>query len=158
MEQKDIKQLIKALIGVGVLLLLIVIAKPQNYIRVADNSPAEKKPLGSCPTFIICESEKYCGTFSLSEPIIYVLRDNPIKEYYAILHTFWVTREEHKNMQCYDSEESAQAAGYQPSEQAKKGIAAFEWLNKSPEEWGFDNGSATNTSELLQNIDAVLGL
>lgn len=43
MEQKDKKQLVKALIGVGVLLLLILIIKPQNYIRIADNSPAEKK-------------------------------------------------------------------------------------------------------------------
>ena len=44
MEQKDIKQLIKALIAVGVLLLIILVVKPQNYIRIADNSPVKKSP------------------------------------------------------------------------------------------------------------------
>lgn len=159
MEQKDIKRLIGAVIGVGILLLLILIVKPQNYIRIADNSPAEKKTLGNdCPRFIICESKNYCGTFSLGAPIIYIIKDNPIKEYYAILHTFWVTKKEFQDIQCYNNEESAQAAGYQPSEQAKKGIAAFEWLNKSPEERGYNPNSATNTTELLRRIDAVIGL
>ena len=43
MEQKDIKRLIKALMGVGVLLLLVIIIKPQNYIKISDNPPAEKE-------------------------------------------------------------------------------------------------------------------
>ena len=43
MEQKDIKRLIKVLIVVGASLLLIVIVKPQNYIKISDSSPAEKK-------------------------------------------------------------------------------------------------------------------
>jgi hypothetical protein len=134
MERENRKQLITALIGVGILLLLIVIFKPQNYMRISDNSTAEKKSSSyKCPSFIICESKDDCGSFSLDAPIIYTIRDNPIKEYYAILHTFWVTKKEFQNMQCYDNEESAQVAGYQPSEQAKEGIAAFEWLSKSPE-------------------------
>lgn len=158
MEQKDIKRLIGAVIGVGALLLLILIIKPQNYIRIADNSSDEKKTLSKgCPTFIICESKNYCGTFSLGAPIIYIIKDNPVKEYYAILHTFHVNREKYGKMRCYNNEESAEADGYQPSEQAKKGIEAFEWLNKSPEERGYNPNSATNTAELLQKIDAVIG-
>ncbi len=128
MEQEDKKQFIIALIGAGLLLLIFIIAKPQNYIRITDNSSAEKKPSGNgCSTFIICYRKNLlnCGTFSLETPIIYIIKDNPIKEYYAILHTFWVNRENFERMQCYDNEESAQAAGYQPSKQAVEGIAAF---------------------------------
>lgn len=152
MEQKATKQFIKALIVVGVLLLLIFIVK-----RVTDNSLTEKTSNNGCPN-LICESKDFCGTFSLGAPIIYIIKDNPVKEYYAILHTFWVSKEEFERMQCYADEESAQAAGYQPSDQSKEGIEAFEWLNKSREERGFDPNSATNTAELLQKIDAVIGL
>lgn len=37
-------------------------------------------------------------------------------------------------MQCYASEEIAQQDGYEPSKQAKEGIAAFESLKKRSEE------------------------
>ncbi len=135
------------LVGIGTILLLVALFASRD--RIAENG---------CSTFLICESEKYCGTFSLGAPIIYIIKDNPVKEYYAILHTFHVNKEEFERMQCYDNEEIAQAAGYQPSEKAKRGIAAFERLNKSPEERGVDQNSATNTIELLQDIDAVIGL
>ena len=127
MEREDKKQLITALVGAGLLLLIFIIAKPQNFIKITDNSSAEKKSLSNgCSTFIICERKDLnCGTFSLVAPIIYIIKDNPVKEYYAILHTFWVSKENFDKMQCYENEESAQAAGYQPSKQAVDGIAAF---------------------------------
>lgn len=161
MDKKDIKQIIIALLGAGLFLLLVLIIKPQNYIKIGDIlSGKNNPPTNGCPTSIICEAKdsSRCGTFSLRAPIIYIIKDNPVKEYYAILHTFWVSKKKFDRMQCYESEESAQAAGYQQSEQAKNGIAAFNWLNRPA--WQRENynpNSATNTSELLQKIDTVIG-
>lgn len=163
MEQKDKKQLIKALIGVGALLLLILIIKPQNYIRIADNSPAKEKLFANneCPIFLTYSQH---GDINLPVGTIFgyptethgniydIIRDDTFIMSYYFKDSF------KKDFKCFETEEDAVAAGYtkfltNQAARKKERDEAKEWLNKP---WG--EGNATDTAKTLQSIDAVLGL
>jgi len=163
MERKDIKQFIKALIGVGVLLLLIIIVKPQNYIRIADNSPVEEKPLiNGCPIFYTYSQH---GDINLPVGTIFGYPAKSGENLYDIIRddTFimsaYFMESFKKDFRCFKTEEEAVVMGYKKflSDQAsrKKGrLEAEERLNKP---WG-ERKNATDTAEVLRDIDAVIGL
>lgn len=163
MERKDIKQFIKALIGVGVLLFLIIIIKPQNYIRMTHNTPVEEKPLSN-GCFVFYTPSQH-GDINLPVGTIFGYPAKSGENLYDIIRdgTFIMTayfmESFMKDFKCFKTEEEAVAMGYKKflSDQAsrKKGrLEAEERLNKPWEE----RKNATDTAEVLRDIDAVIGL
>ena len=163
MRQEYKKQLIKVLIGAGVLLLIILIGKPQ---------PTEKKTLDNgCPVFYTTSQH---GDINLPVGTIFgypaksgenlydIIRDDTF-----IMSAYFIESFE-KNFKCFKTEEEAVAAGYTKflSDQAarkKRQLEAQEWLNKSPEErvkdcenQGFNEEECS--AKLLWSIDSVIGL
>ncbi len=163
MEQKDIKRLVKALMGAGALLLLILIIKPQNYIRITDNSSTEKKPLANneCPIFLTTSQHgdinlpvgTIFGYPSKSDGKIYdIIRDDTF-----IMSAYFV-KDFERDFKCFKTEDEAMAMGYKKflSDQAASKKArdeAKKFLDEQRE-----GGHATDTARTLQSIDAVLGL
>ncbi len=163
MEQKDIKQLIKAIIAVGVLLLLIVIVKPQNYIKISDNPPAEKKPKpldNGCFIFLTLSQH---GDINLPVGTIFGYPTETHGNIYDIIRddTFimsaYLIESFEKDFRCFETEEEAVAAGYTKflTDQAarkKRREEAKKFLDELRE-----GGSATDTAKTLQSIDAMIG-
>lgn len=162
MEQKDIKQVIKALLGVGVVLLLILIIKPQNYIRIADNSTAEKKTLSNgCPVFYTPSQH---GDINLPVGTIFgypaksgenlydIIRDDTF-----IMSAYFIDSFK-KDFRCFETEEEAVAMGYKKflSNQAARKEVRAEAKKFLDEQRG--GGNTTNTTKTLQSIDALIGL
>lgn len=118
MTRKDIKQLIKALIAVGALFLLILIAKPQNYIKISDNSPAEKKTSSNgCPVFYTTSPSPH-GNINLPVGTIFgypaesgenlydIIRDNTF-----IMSAYFI-KDFKRDFRCFKTEDEAVSAGY----------------------------------------------
>jgi len=171
MEQKDTKWLIEAAVGVGVLLLLILVAKPQNYVRIADNSSAVKKDsiaiaMGwevaySCPYFL---TRSQHGDINLpvgtifgypaksGENIYDIIRDDTFIMSYYFIEGF------KKDFKCFKTEEEAVAMGYKKflSNQAARKEARAEAKKFLDEQRA--GGNATDTAKTLRAIDALIGL
>lgn len=109
MARKDIKQLIKALIAVGALLLIIFIAKPQDIdkdtvlINTNDNSPV---------VLVSGGGERIYLKFGN----IYGFKDDPEKEYRVVAITLHFTQSQLDRMVFFNTPKEAEAAGYKPSE------------------------------------------
>src|SRR3989338_8542789 len=161
MERKDIKQFIKALIGVGVLLLLIIIVKPQNYIRIADNSPVEEKPLiNGCPIFYTYSQH---GDINLPVGTIFgypaksgenlydIIRDDTF-----IMSAYFIESFE-KDFRCFKTEDEAINAGYKKflsnqTARKQKREEAKKFLDEQR------SGSTTDAAKTLRAIDTVIGI
>lgn len=162
MAQKDKKQLIKVLIGVGVLLLFILIAKPQNYIRIGDNSSGEKKPSDNgCPIFYTPSQH---GDINLPVGTIFGYPAESSENLYDIIRddTFimsaYFIEDFNRDFKCFRTEDEAINAGYKKflsnqAAQKKARIEAKKFLDE-----GRESGSATDTAKTLQSIDTVIGL
>lgn len=163
MEHKDKKQLVKALIGVGVLLLILIV-KPQNYIRITDNLPAKNKTKtldNGCPVFYTPSQH---GDINLpigtifgypaksGENLYDIIRDDTF-----IMSAYFIDSFK-KDFRCFETEEEVMAMGYKKflSNQAARKEARLE-AKKFLDELR-KGGNATDTAKTLQSIDAVLGL
>lgn len=148
------KKFFKILIGVGILLLLIIIIKPQSD---------EKKILSNgCPVFYTPSQH---GDINLPVGTIFGYPAKSGENLYDIIRddTFimsaYFMESFEKDFKCFKTEEEAVAMGYKKflSDQAsrKKGrLEAEERLNKPRAE----SENATDTAEILRDIDAVIGL
>lgn len=163
MEQKDKKQLIKALIGIGVLLLLILIVKPQNYLGIADNLPAKKENntlSNGCPVFYTPSQH---GDINLPVGTIFGYPAKSGENLYDIIRddTFIMSAyfiDSFKgDFKCFKTEEEAVAMGYKKflSNQAARKEARLEAKKFLDDRRG--GSSATDTAKTLQSIDTVLG-
>ena len=153
MEQKDKQQLITALIGVGVLLLLVFIAKPSAEKKTLDNG---------CPIFYTPSQH---GDINLPVGTIFGYPAKSGENLYDIIRddTFimsaYFIESFKKDFKCFKTEEeAAAAAGYTKflSDQAARKQARIEakkFLDERRE-----GGSETDTAKTLQSIDALLGL
>ena len=152
MEKKDIKQLVVALTGISILLLLILVAKPQNS--------------NDCPVFYTPSQH---GDINLPVGTIFGYPAKSGENLYDIIRddTFIMSaffkESFKKDFKCFKTEEEAVAMGYKKflsnqAERKKRRLEAVERLKKPLEERGYDPNSATSTAELLQDIDAVIGL
>ena len=152
MEQKDKQQLITALIGVGVLLLLVFIAKPSAGKKTLDNG---------CPIFYTPSQH---GDINLpvgtilgypaksGENLYDIIRDDTF-----IMSAYFIDSFK-KDFRCFETEEEAVAMGYKKflSNQAARKEARAEARKFLDEQRG--GGNATDTAKTLQSIDALLGL